>query len=381
MQAQLSGGIQYGFYKTPANASVCKTTSAEPRTNYTVKDCMLTEADYREFLHLIVKDRFQREFGRATRHTQQQYLTALDKELLFRMPKSLRATPCTKITAFLPEVNKSLVQQGNYEFMPEFARQPSPTKSKPYWQVVKKLGKGSVGMVYVVVNSTGQNFALKVQIVTPGQRRFMSVEDEVKLQMFFANLNLAPRIIGITSVQLLDPKRTQVQIILMEPVDFTLDDLLCHPNTFDNKWVPVIAEQLKHLFLALHKYGITHGDLHSGNIGFVYKRDTKELKLQLIDFGQSSNKSNNSKVDALQFFHGISNEFLGVPENIVNVFRTKMLEALRIIYGPNFKLPTSNYRYTFTQEHMQYSGSKGAQGYKEREAPAPESNFPDWFKV
>lgn len=380
MQQQLGGGVQYGTYAKPRNVAVCRGTSPRPRTTYSVNECLLTEADYRAFLRLIVQDRFKREFGRAAPFSQEQYLTALDKQLTARIPPALRATPCTKITAFMPKVDSNLPQQGNYQFMPEFAKLPSATKSKPYWQVVKKLGEGSVGMVYVVVNSKGENYALKIQVVTPGQPRFMSVEDEVKLQNFFANLNLAPRVVGLTTVQLQDPLKTQIKIIVMETIDFTLDDLVCNPNAFPASWVNAVAEEVKQLLLVLHKYGITHGDMHSGNIGFVYDPDTKQLKLRLIDFGQSSNKGNNARVDALQLMHGLSPEFLGVPANILNVFRKKLTEALHEIYGPRATLPVNNYNFTFSREHNNYSRlATGLLGFKERAKPEPEPNFPEWF--
>ena len=382
MRQQLAGGVQYGSYSKPLNRSVCSGTSVRPRSQFTVDECLLTEADYRAFLRLIVKDRFNREFGSSNRFSQEQYLTALDEQLKKRIPLPLQGTPCTKITAFIPEVGKNLPQQGNYEFMPNYARQATPTKTKPYWKVVKKLGEGSVGLVYIVVNSQNENFALKFQVVTPGEPRFTTVEDEVKLQNFFANLNLAPRVVGLTSVQLRDPRKTQIKIIVMEPIDFTLDDMLCNPNSFPPSWVNAVAEQVKELILMLHKYGITHGDLHPGNIGFMYDANTKELKLRLIDFGQSSNRRSVSKVDALQFAHAISREFMGVPSDIEKLLRAKITEAGRAIYGNNFALPTRNYRDTFIQAHRAYSRApEGALGYVERPVPTPNPNFPAWFKT
>lgn len=382
MRQQLEGGIQYATYSKPRNYAVCQGTSLHPRSSFSVHECLLTEQDYKDFLHFLVKDRVRQEFGHGNRFAEQQYINSMDKQLTARMPPQLQVTPCTKITAFMPELmEKKLPQQGNYTFMPDFAKMPSATKTKPYWQVVKKLGSGLEGIVYVVVNSKGKNYAVKFQLVTPGKARWMTVENEVNLQNFFANLNLAPRVIGFNSVQLHDPGKTEVKIIVMETIDFTLDDLLCNPNAFPPTWVNHVAEQVKQLLLMLHKYGITHGDMHSGNIGFVYDPDTKQLKLRLIDFGQSSNQKPNAQVDALQLLHSISPDYLHVPPSILNVFRTKMLEAVREIYGPNATLPIRNYKNSFLREHITYSESKkGILGYKERSVPEVQPNFPDWFK-
>lgn len=328
-----------------------------------------------------MKDRLKHEYGVNKALLQKQYLDALDKHLLARIPPPLQATPCTKITAFIPTVDKRLPAQGNYEFMPEFARPPSATKTKPYWQVVKKIGEGSVGLIYIVVNSKGENYVLKMQVIKPDEPQFMSVEDEVKLQNFFANLNLAPRVIGLTTVQLADPRKTEVKIIVMEPVDFTLDDLLCNPNAFPPSWVKVVAEQIKQLLLVLHKYRLTHGDLHPGNIGFLYDPASKELKLRLIDFGQSSNRASVTAVDAFQLIRAIT-EIAQVPVKITNVFRTKLTEAGRAIYGPKFVLPTYSYTYQFMQQHNKYSRApKRKMGYTERELPPADPQFPAWFKA
>lgn len=391
-QLKCTGGhvIKYGAlelaggYTRAMNQRMCPSGGVKPldRPKLSVNNCYISQQDYLDFLKLVMEDQYKRQYPNAAfaPYTLQQYVAKVEKQVLAQhIPPKLQTNVCTKLTAFMPQASDTLPAQGNFrEHMPAFAHIPSETKTRPYWQIVKKLGQGAYGIVYLVSNSAGANFALKVHIENPTTRRtsFMTLNEEVLMHRFFERLNLAPRIFGESSLKLDDGGNTTVKVFVMEPVDFTLQDLICNPAMLPGNWAPAVAEQLKQMLLKLNKYGITHGDFHAGNIGFDYDPAQKKMKMILLDFGQASNSKNYPTVDAIQLLSSIKHVW-NASGDIVRVIENKVREALKSInnnkpwnYGPDT-------RDNFIQMHRTYE-QKGL-GYKSRTPPPADPNFPRYF--
>ncbi len=167
------------------------------------------------------------------------------------------------------------------------------------WKIVKRLGGGSYGSVFLAVNKKGEKRAIKFQI-DQGSR--ISPREEKELQVWFAKRGLAPAVYDYQVFEAPTAKRTHVHVIMMEPVDFILEDLMCHPETpgFFVEWLKDVGDQIVYMLKTMRLHNATHGDFHTGNIGFKYNPETKTARLLLIDFGFASTQLNDPIIDAEQ---------------------------------------------------------------------------------
>ncbi|MCH9718026.1 MAG: hypothetical protein K0U52_13235, partial [Gammaproteobacteria bacterium] len=112
---------------------------------------------------------------------------------------------------------------------------------------------------------------------------------EMELQNEFHSIGLAPAVLGFDS-------DSKVSLIVMEPVDGTLAELLCSVDNPEN-----VIDQVVNMMKVMEQYGVTHGDMHSGNITYQLPPDGS-AKLMLIDYGFSSTRTHDPALDAEQLF-------------------------------------------------------------------------------
>jgi tRNA A-37 threonylcarbamoyl transferase component Bud32 len=158
---------------------------------------------------------------------------------------------------------------------------------------MRKLGQGAFGAVFLV-EKDGQKAAVKIGIADP-DGEFVTIDDEVKMQEKFHSKGLAPAVLCHSVLHMYGHT---VHSILMDTVDFTLNNLLCKVGIEPRKLRPVVVA-LMGAMLKMREEGFTHGDMHSQNIGFK-KQPNGTYKLQFIDFGQSSIHTHDPVVDVEQ---------------------------------------------------------------------------------
>ena len=141
----------------------------------------------------------------------------------------------------------------------------------------------------------GEYGALKIIVDSPKNANFVPIEHEVRMQQTFAKAGLAPQIYCHAKTR---AGENTVHMILMEPVDFTLNALLCR-DVVTHETLKEVGMSLFKLLVKMKQMNVTHGDMHTENIAFRQQPDGT-YKMLLIDFGQSSLRVNRPLVDAEQ---------------------------------------------------------------------------------
>ncbi|MCH9715622.1 MAG: hypothetical protein K0U52_00860, partial [Gammaproteobacteria bacterium] len=161
------------------------------------------------------------------------------------------------------------------------------------------LGQGVFGIV-LLMRYRKKHYAVKV-IVEKAKSAGNTIEKEIAIQNDFYKLGLAPK---VTCHQVVTNRYGQrVHVVSMDRVDGNLFYLLCLIG-HNPRLVKEAARQLIEIMTVMRHYGITHGDMHGGNVGFRHLGEGR-FQLMLLDFGQSSTKVYNPIVDAEQFLSAL----------------------------------------------------------------------------
>lgn len=218
------------------------------------------------------------------------------------------------------------------------------------WNVVRKLGQGVSGAVFLA-EKDGMQAALKIVVDSPDSANFVTVEAEVRMQQKFADAGLAPKIYchGKTQVG-----QTTVHVILMEPVDFTLNAFMCR-DVVTREALKEIAMSLFRMLLKMRKLGVTHGDMHTENVAFRVQPDGT-YKMLLIDFGQSSLRVHRPLVDAEQLYSDLVENEEASPE-ITRYIKRVLTFYLQKVAGE--LRPLKGRRAEFFKRHRSYEPFMG----------------------
>jgi hypothetical protein len=230
-----------------------------------------------------------------------------------------------------------------------------PSAAFQGWKIVKMLGGGAFGKVFLAVNRAGEKRAIKFQLEDP--RAFLTAREEVGLHRWFAKRGLAPAVYAY-EVFAGPVRNMNIHVIMMEPVDFILEDILCHPQapTFFTNWLEPVGDQLVYLFEQMRKVNATHGDFHTGNIGFKFNPETNKVKLLLIDFGQSSTQVNNPYVDAEQLLRTMR-LFTRADTRISDYIQARLEAAIQRLTGRKYRIRGTES--SFGNAHDQYQRDMG----------------------
>ena len=143
-------------------------------------------------------------------------------------------------------------------------------------KVKKILGAGEYGAVFLVQEKgTGKTMAVKM---TRGS--ILETTAEEYAQRKFSHMGLAPR---VYKSSFFGTQKNNLSVVYMEKIDYTLNELLCRATS--TSAVRKLVHQTVTLVEKLYVAGLTHGDLHSQNIGFTYNDLTKQYDAVAIDFG------------------------------------------------------------------------------------------------
>lgn len=145
----------------------------------------------------------------------------------------------------------------------------------------KVLGRGRFGTVWSARTSAGAWLALK-EVLIPGTDR-RPFEQEVHMQRLFADRGCALAVRDAWVGQL---GRQFTGVLLMDPIDATVDDLLTE-RAYNAALYGHLAREVKQLVELLADRRLVHGDLHMGNVGVKRSLSQGFPRILPIDNGRS----------------------------------------------------------------------------------------------
>lgn len=190
------------------------------------------------------------------------------------------------------------------------------------WTLVKYLGGGAYGKVFLMKNPQGMSVAVKIQKIGAGSD---DPAEEVRMQKIFAGYGLGPRVLKHISTT--TASGAMVDLIVMEPVDYTLREALCMAGN-SRRRVQFVADQIISLMEGMKRYNLTHGDMHDENIAF--RVEGGQLKPILIDFGFSAENIHFPEVDAEQLARVMVQSDFGVPYPHTDILVDALINFLRM---------------------------------------------------
>jgi len=144
--------------------------------------------------------------------------------------------------------------------------------------IIKKIGSGSFGEVYLAQRKDGLNVAAKVEDNFKTSR----IMNEYKIYKYLINKGF---IIGLPKVyEFIQTK--DYNIMFMQLLGFSLEDKFNEYNKkFSLETVFMLCDQLLYLIEQLHKCGFIHRDIKPSN--FMIGKDYLSNQVYIMDFGLS----------------------------------------------------------------------------------------------
>ena len=196
-----------------------------------------------------------------------------------------------------------------------------PAKCMRGWKITRYLGKGAYGQVFGA-RSSSKTGALKIQ----HYRNKSSLNKEIKSQKQFFKMGLSPEIHSYCTI---DRGGHRISFLNMGRIDTTLEHWLEEKRP--NEMLDLLVERLFQILDVMRKKGVTHGDFHAGNIGFVFKREGAPGKIQLLDHGWSSTKGAMTGIELVQLMRTLHNYYMpqAIKSNLSFLLRRCQKEAKR----------------------------------------------------
>jgi hypothetical protein len=200
----------------------------------------------------------------------------------------------------------------------------------PEVRFLRIIGEGEDGIVFVICNPRIGSQLVLVKYLKAIQQKDLNddefakileiqannFEHEFKMQQVFYEHGLAPRPIALH----LEPN-----LMAMSKIDGTLDQLL--EQKLDRFELKHILQGIIGLLLQMCSFGLSHRDLHLGNIGYEYQypqemqesleRDAileqRTIRFLLIDFAYADNKGCEPEMELAQLIRTSFPEFSKNP--------------------------------------------------------------------
>ena len=162
------------------------------------------------------------------------------------------------------------------------------------WRITKFLGEGADAYVFGCRSrKTNRSGALKIQLVP---RTTEGIAKEVRAHNKFSEIGLSPPILSRST---LIKNRRKLFFLNMDRIDGTLYNWLSQRRS--KKALNLLVEKLFAIIAVMRRKGITHGDLHSENIGFIFTRASAPGRIQIIDHRYASTKGALTELEIVQF--------------------------------------------------------------------------------
>jgi tRNA A-37 threonylcarbamoyl transferase component Bud32 len=165
----------------------------------------------------------------------------------------------------------------------------------------RKLGSGAFGTTYLVCSERFSCFAAKIQSYDDKEL----VHHEIEMQRRFHEAGCAPNVVGQPTFY--SHRGKDFAVIRMETINTVLGAYLSTNELTVNALDEVVVGLFK-LIAKMRSAKLTHGDMHSGNIGVSYAVSPEGVlvpNFQLIDFGWSITGSSNTLLELMQFYRTI----------------------------------------------------------------------------
>eukprot|EP00013_Stygamoeba_regulata_P001581 CAMPEP_0177634956 /NCGR_PEP_ID=MMETSP0447-20121125/3644_1 /TAXON_ID=0 /ORGANISM="Stygamoeba regulata, Strain BSH-02190019" /LENGTH=375 /DNA_ID=CAMNT_0019136711 /DNA_START=44 /DNA_END=1171 /DNA_ORIENTATION=- len=160
----------------------------------------------------------------------------------------------------------------------------------PRVKVLKKLGSGSFGEIYLGEMEDGNNVAIKGEAKTAATSQ-LHIEYNVYSKML--DCEGIPKIISFKEYK-------NISILIMELLGPSLDRLLAFcGGHFSLKTTLMIGDQMLRLVEYIHKKSIIHRDLKPEN--FLIGSGSKEGQIHIIDFGLSKHWCNPHSLEHIPY--------------------------------------------------------------------------------
>lgn len=201
-----------------------------------------------------------------------------------------------------------------------------PSKCMRGWRITRFLGRGQFGFVFGTRENKGSKTgALKIQL----KGRTSKMQNEIEAHKKFSKLGLSPT---IHCHCLTARTRRSVFFVNMSRIDTTLEWWLQTKRS--KQMINLFLEKLFGILEVMRKERITHGDMHLGNIGFVFKRQHTPGRIQLLDHGFASTKGALTELELVQFIRTLHRRFMprGHRQTIDYLVQRCRVEAM-IRYG------------------------------------------------
>ena len=179
------------------------------------------------------------------------------------------------------------------------------------YKIIKKIGQGSFGQIFMVKDDINRKFALK-KIIASSEKEIKSLKQEYQI-LYDIQSNLKDNntqmnivnIYGLSSKQL-DPT-TYVMYVLMELsiTDWEKEILNLHKQNhyYTEEELFNIMYDLIDTLAKLQKENISHRDIKPQNI-LVFMNNKKERYYKLADFGEAKELLNGNKPTEKQTLRG-----------------------------------------------------------------------------
>ncbi len=158
----------------------------------------------------------------------------------------------------------------------------SETKLKifPDYKVLKTIGAGTMGIVYLLQNKNDENDKKALKILKNEDTE--NISQSIKIERFLREAKIMKNITNSHIVKIYDSGfyEDKTSFILMEYVDGSVLTDFIKKNQLPTKQRVFIIGKLAAALFAVHKKGILHRDIKPGNVVL-----TKQLEPKLLDFG------------------------------------------------------------------------------------------------
>ena len=197
------------------------------------------------------------------------------------------------------------------------------------WTVVQFLGAGAFGVtvgVRRVVREKPESRALKIV----AENSYATFANELNMHVKMADLDLAPKVYADMMYEGGRYKKRVVLAYGMQRIDMIARDFLSAAQP--GQQMRLFSKYLIDILKRLKRNNITHGDLHTENLAI------QDGRLQLIDFGWSSNTQAWVLYDYVQLFRTMMMDFLDDLEKCVQTIESTGASVCEWVCGNHWRM-------------------------------------------